>query len=68
VERDRGVKFCMRVGLLSGQVFFPFGEDWLVGSHGRGITFPDERHITPMVRERWSACNEPVRIGGGGVV
>jgi len=24
-ERDRGVKFCMRVGLLSGQVFSPFG-------------------------------------------
>ena len=22
-ERDRGVKFCMRVGLLSGQVFSP---------------------------------------------
>ena len=34
-----GMKFCMRVGLLSGQVFSPFGEDWLVGSHGgSGIT------------------------------
>jgi len=31
-----GVKFCMRVGLLSGQVFSPFGEDWLAGSHGGG--------------------------------
>jgi len=30
------VKFCMRVGLLSGQVFPPFGEDWLAGSHGGG--------------------------------
>jgi len=26
----------MRVGLLSGQVFSPFGEDWLAGSHGGG--------------------------------
>ena len=33
-EKARGVKFCMRVGLLSGQVFSPFGEDWLAGSHG----------------------------------
>ena len=37
-ERARGVKFCMPVGLLSGQVFSPFGEDWLTGSHGGGIT------------------------------
>jgi len=28
------VKFCVRVGLLSGQVLSPFGEHWLVGSHG----------------------------------
>jgi len=26
-ERARGVKVCVRVGLLSGQVFSPFGED-----------------------------------------
>jgi len=32
----RSVKFCMRVGLLSGQVFPPFGEHWLAGSHGGG--------------------------------
>ena len=32
----RGVKFCMPVGILSGQVFFLFGEDWLAGSHGGG--------------------------------
>jgi len=25
-EKDRGMKFCMRIGLLSGQVFSPFGE------------------------------------------
>jgi len=30
------MKFCVRVGLLSGQVFCPFGEDWLAGSHGGG--------------------------------
>ena len=35
-ERATGVKFCMLVGLLSGQVFSPFGEDWLAGSHGGG--------------------------------
>ena len=38
-EKDRGVKFGMRVGLLSGQVFSPFGELCLAGSHsGGGIT------------------------------
>jgi len=41
VEKARDMKFCMRVGLLSGQVFSPFGEDWLAGSHGGGgITSP----------------------------
>ena len=40
-ERARGVKFCMRIVLLSGQVFSPFGEDWLAGSHGGGITLRD---------------------------
>jgi len=36
--KARGVKFCMRVtvGLLSRQVFSPFGEHWLAGSHGSG--------------------------------
>ena len=33
-EKARAVKFCTRVGLLSGQVFSPFGELWLAGSHG----------------------------------
>jgi len=32
-EKDRCVKFCMLVRLLSGQVFSPFGELWLAGSH-----------------------------------
>jgi len=34
-EKARGMKFCMRVALLSGQVFSPF-EVWLAGSHGGG--------------------------------
>jgi len=39
VERYRGVKFCMHVGVLSRQIFSPFGEYWLEGSHrGGGIT------------------------------
>jgi len=33
-EKARGVRFCMRVGLLSGQVFSRFCELWLAGSHG----------------------------------
>jgi len=37
-EKDRGVKFCTRVRLLSGQVFSHFGELWLAGSHSGGIT------------------------------
>jgi len=37
-EKDRGVKFCMRVWLLSGEVFSHFGELWLVWSRGGGIT------------------------------
>jgi len=38
LERDRGVTFCMRVRLLSGHKVSPFGERWLAGSHGGGIT------------------------------
>ena len=30
-DKARDVKFYTRVGLLSGQVFSPFGEDWLAG-------------------------------------
>jgi len=37
VEKARGVKFCVRVGLLSGQVFSPFGEDWLAGVTGAAV-------------------------------
>ena len=39
MEKDKGVKFCMHVGLVSRQVFSPFGELWLAGNHGSsGIT------------------------------
>jgi len=38
VEKDRGVKFCVNVQLLSGQVFSHFGDLWLAGSHGGDIT------------------------------
>jgi len=37
-EKARDVQFCIRVGLLSGQVFSHFGELWLAWSHGGGIT------------------------------
>jgi len=39
------VKFCMCVGLLSGQVFSPFGEHWLAGSHGGGDITSGMSHI-----------------------
>jgi len=68
-EKARGVKFCMHVGLLSGQVFSPLGEDWLAGSHrGGGITshimrccyeilfrwvMPIPRHKYWSQRQRW---------------
>jgi len=44
-EKDRGVKFCMRVALLSGQGFSPFGELWLAGSHGRGSIMAGMSHL-----------------------
>ena len=46
-EKVKGVKFFVRVGLLSGQVFSPFGEDWLPGSHGSGGNL-DDRCPLPM--------------------
>ena len=40
-EKDRGAKFCMRVDLLSGQVFSPSGEHYcsrgIMGRHYFGI-------------------------------
>ena len=37
-EKDRGVIFCMRGQLLSAMSFSHFGELWLAGSYGGGIT------------------------------
>jgi len=37
-EKDKVVKFCMRVRLLSGQVISHFRELWLACNHGGGIT------------------------------
>ena len=43
-EKARCVKFCMCVGVLSGQVFSPFGDSelgavarWAVGTGGGGV-------------------------------
>jgi len=54
-KKDRGVKLCMLVRLLSGQVFSNFGELWLAWSHGGGITSTS------------GMSNGAVRIGGSGV-
>ena len=37
-QKVTGMKFCMPVQLLSGQVFSDFGELWLAWSHGGGTT------------------------------
>ena len=37
-EKDRGVKLCTLVRLLSATSFSHFGELWLAGSHGGGIS------------------------------
>jgi len=74
-EKARGVKFCVHVGLLSGQVFSPFGEDWLAGSHGGGISSGMNIGIGCLVRKGCGefdipsagTCGEArwaVRIGG----
>jgi len=45
-KKARGVKFCVRVALLSRQVFSTFGEHWLAGSHGGGGISRVGRHQT----------------------
>jgi len=52
-EKERGVKFCTPVQLLSGQVFSHFGGLLLVGSHGGGITFRD-------------VCGHMIQLAAGG--
>ena len=79
-EKARGVKFCTHVGLLSGQVFSPFGEHWLAGSHGGGgitsrMNAPMKSYSQEMCvpgnkywSQRWrSMGNWAFGIAGGGV-
>ena len=77
-EKVGGVKFCMRVRLLSAMSFSHFDELWLAGSHGGGIT------SGMYVSDTLEPCNDTRRgsmgiwnwvpwlggavgIGGGGV-
>jgi len=48
--KDRVVKFCMHVRLLSTMSFSRFGELWLAGSHGGGITSGSE---CMQLQPRW---------------
>ena len=67
VERARGVKFCMHVGLLSGQVFSPFGEDWLAGSHrGGGITSGINIHSNYCLHAKCVFVQTNVEASGDG--
>jgi len=54
-KKARGVKFCMRVDLLSGQVFSPLVKIGSRGVTGAAALLPDERHIVLILTERWSA-------------
>jgi len=50
----------MRVGLLSGQAFSPFGELWLTGSHGAAL-------LSGMYAATvWIRCNRLVHAVGIG--
>jgi len=59
-EKARGVKFCMHVGLLSGQVFAPLVKIGSRGVRGTSALLPDEPHIVPILSERWSAWTVPL--------
>jgi len=61
------VKFCMRVRLLSGQVFSHFVELWLVGSHGGGITSGMDSAGKWMKAAAPGEARLGFGIGGGGV-
>jgi len=53
----------MRVGLLSGQVFSPFGEHWLTGSHGGGgISRRSgvDRRMLPVVMDKQAGVESAV--------
>ena len=67
-EKARGVKFFTRVGLLSGQAFSPFDEDWFAGSHGGGITLRDVcGHSANFTAPDGRRVGEALGIAGGGV-
>jgi len=57
-EKDSGVKLCMLVRLLSRMSFSHFGELWLAGSHGGGIT---SRMYSAT---NWMQALAPARLGG----
>jgi len=58
----------MRVRLLSRQVFSHFGELWLAGSHGGGITSRMSYiEITVGQSELGAVAWWALGIGGGGV-
>jgi len=61
-EKVRGVKFCMCVGLLSGQVFSHFGGQRL-RSPGKSWQPDPQSSRKHLYRDRSGA----VSIGGGGV-
>jgi len=63
-EKVRGVKFCMHIGLLSGQVFSPFGEHWLAGVTGAAALLPGSMAPVEQLRRCMARAFE---IGGGGV-
>jgi len=63
-EKARGVKFCMLIGLLPGQVFSPFGELWLVECHGAAALLPGYMAPTEQLRRSMAWA---FGIGGGGV-
>ena len=67
-EKDRGVKLCMLVRLLSEQVFSYFGELWLAWSHGGGISSGmSYMEIAVELSELGAVAWWAFGIGGGAV-
>jgi len=67
-EKDRGMKFCMHVQLLSRQVFSQFGELWLAWSRDGGITFGMSYiEIAVGQSELGAVARWAFRIGGSGI-
>jgi len=61
-----GMKFCMRVRLVSGMSFSHFDELWLAWSHGGGIT-SGMSYIEIAVGQLGAVAWWAFGIGGGGV-